>query len=120
MTTEKIIKAFVIVLVIGILFIGRLFCAFGSQTKITDAIFVYQMECIRDGEPYEVVSEDAQSIDKTIWRFWDFGCKRILPREKYINVAPYIGVDYTLYAPDEYALSNEELWAAIAAAMVSE
>ena len=115
MATERILKAFVVSVVVGVLFIGRVFAAFENQTEITDAIFVYQMECIRAHEPYEVTYDDAEDMDKTIWRLWDWGHKRILPREKYIKVAPYIGVDYTLYAPNEY-VSSEELWDAISMA----
>lgn len=117
--TERILKAFVVVILLGVLFMGRLFVVFVNHTNITDAIFVYQMECIRAHEPYDVTYDDAEDINRTLWRLWDFGRKRILPREKYAKIQKYIGVDYKIYTPDSNTSSHEELWAAIEAAMPS-
>ena len=115
LTTERMLKIFGVVMVISALLLVRVFTAFGNQTKITDAIFVYQMECIRAHEPYEVGYDDAEDITKTMARVWDFGHRHILPGDKFVKVAPYIGVDYTLYAPNEY-VTSEKLWDAISMA----
>ena len=54
---------------------------------ITNAIFLYHIsaESILEIDIREkIVSyNDAESYDSTLFRFWDWGYKRILPKEKY-------------------------------------
>lgn len=86
-------------MVLYIIFILFLVCfliknlfTFRQSTLIDEAIFLYHMEQINNGNygPFEVTWSDEESYDKTLWRLWDWGYTRILPREKYDFLKPYI------------------------------
>lgn len=65
---------------------------FLTHRKILDAIYLYRCHCIRkDVEPM-VRFEDMESYDSTLFRFWDWGYKRILPPEKYEIIKPFINI----------------------------
>ena len=62
-----------------------------NHITITHAIYAYQMECIDDGEQYRVTGEGKEEFSKTMFRWWDWGHKRILSEEDYRIIRPYIG-----------------------------
>ena len=64
--------------------------AFRSRIDIIMAIRDYQIECVYTGETELVDYADMESYDDTMRRFWDFGCTRILPKEKFEIIKPYI------------------------------
>ena len=63
-----------------------------QQIKIDKAIYRYNLDLIDHGIPMEQWMDynDMESYGKTFMRFWDWGCKRILPPEKFEVIRPYI------------------------------
>lgn len=56
-------------------------------------VIYYAMLCYYDNEgiyAYEVSPSDMETYDSTLWRLWDWGYTRILPKEKFELVKPYI------------------------------
>lgn len=79
------------------LFVIKNNIALSNQTKISNAIYEYRKHLLELGilpddvpKDQAVDYDDMESIDSTIFRFWDFGCTRILPKEKYELVKPFI------------------------------
>ena len=66
--------------------------AFRNRRKIGDAIFLYQIQCVTMDEPILVDYDDIEHYDHTMFRFWDFGCSHILPKEKFELIEPYLGI----------------------------
>ena len=56
---------------------------------IIRAIMSYQLDN-KLKNPFEVNYSDMEDYFKTLFRFWDWGYKHILPPEKYEIVKPYI------------------------------
>lgn len=68
---------------------------FRQHVLITTAVRDYHLDLIVRGV-YDTLTDsmvdydDMESYDHTLWRLWDWGYKRILPRDKYIYIKPYI------------------------------
>lgn len=58
--------------------------------KINEAIYVYQIDCIKNGTSSIVDYDDLEDYDKTLWRLWDWGYTRMLPKDKFEIIKPYI------------------------------
>lgn len=56
---------------------------------ITNAIYEYKLDTILHSESILVNYDDMEPYESTIKRFWDFGYKRILPKEKFKIIKPY-------------------------------
>lgn len=61
-----------------------------NQCIIIDAIFEYKMDYIHNNQECLVDYSDQESYVSTLLRFWDWGYKNILPKEKYEIIKPYI------------------------------
>lgn len=62
------------------------------QIKISTAIYNYKVALI-DEDPlakFEVDYDDMEDYSETLIRFWDWGYKRILPRDKFEIIKPFI------------------------------
>ena len=57
---------------------------------ITDAIYRYKIDCLLNNQEPLVNYDDEEDYDSTLLRFWDWGCKNILSKEKYEIIKPYI------------------------------
>lgn len=88
-----VIFVFIIYFVL-IYFLVKNFVTCHWHKLIVYAIFWYHMsaESILEREQREklVCYNDLESYDATLFRFWDWGYKRILPKEKYRIIEPYI------------------------------
>lgn len=64
-----------------------------NQTKILCAIKKYRIDCIKNHQ-YEdmdcVEYRDMETYMTTFWRLWDWGYTRILPKDKFEIIKPYI------------------------------
>lgn len=58
--------------------------------KISEAIYAYQIDCIKNGVSSIVDYKDKEDYDETFWRLWDWGYTRILPKDKFEIIKPYI------------------------------
>ena len=70
-------------------------CIFATKQyfKIIDAIYRYNHDLLVEydsGDPDLIEYDEMEDLDKTIIRFWDWGCTRILPKERYELVKRYI------------------------------
>lgn len=97
MEAFKLIMFIILILgILGLLFAGVMFVknqvTFMQHVRITNAIYNYHMDLInhRHFGEYEVHYEDEEDYDKTMWRLWDWGCTRILPKEKFEIIKPYL------------------------------
>lgn len=63
-----------------------------QRMRIVNAIWRYECERFDKGcwEKAEVNYNDMEPFDKTLFRLWDWDCKRILPPEKYEIIKPYL------------------------------
>lgn len=64
--------------------------AYQNQMKIIHAIRDYGSECIRTHKPILVDFNETEPLERTFFRFWDWGYTRILPAEKFEIIKPYI------------------------------
>ena len=60
------------------------------QNKIVHAIYLYGIQCIKEGKEPQVDYRDMEDYDKTLFRLWDWGYTNILPKEKFEIIKPYI------------------------------
>lgn len=68
-----------------------------NHLLIIDAIALYWAD-VRENHDwstltrptYEVDLDDLEDSNKTFWRLWDWSYKRILPKEKFAIIEPYI------------------------------
>lgn len=80
---------FILLLLIFIVFplmIAKINVAHRQRIRIINAIYSYQLETVF----YDVSYRDMEPFDKTCKRFWDWGYTRILPKEKFEIIKPYI------------------------------
>ena len=61
-----------------------------NVTKISKAIYDYRVDCILNKRQKLVDYKDMEDYDKTFWRFWNWGYTRILSKDKFEIIKPYI------------------------------
>lgn len=66
------------------------FVTYAHHTLLSDAIFRYQIDCIRNDKNIYVDYTDKEDYDKTLWRLYDWSYKYILPLEKLEIIEPFI------------------------------
>jgi hypothetical protein len=90
-TLSSILIASIVAMAFCFLLLRKNANTYKNQILINKAICVYRMICIDRKENAVVDHDDAEDYDKTLWRLWDWGYTRILPKEKFEIVKPYIG-----------------------------
>lgn len=63
---------------------------FNNHMAIIDAICDYQIDCVINGTDEQVDYADVEDYDVTLLRLWDWGYTRILPKDKFDLIKPYI------------------------------
>lgn len=88
----KVIAIFTVVwILVGICGFVRINIASKNQIKVIDAVAQYNYALVFDGKETDTeMFLRMESFDKTMFRFWDFGCKRILPAEDYEKIKEYL------------------------------
>jgi hypothetical protein len=61
-----------------------------QHSKIDNAILRYQLDCISKQTRPLVDYIDAEKYTCTLYRLWDWGYTRILPKEKFELIKPFI------------------------------
>lgn len=61
------------------------------RLRIIAAIRDYQISCVYNKVDALVDFSDVEDYYKTLLRVWDWSMKRILPKDKYEIIKPYIG-----------------------------
>ena len=82
-----------IILVIGVIIAIKNGNTYRNHKKIVDAIFAYKLWCLNHGDyaaMQRVDYEHEESYERTLFRLWDWGYKRILPPDKLELIKPFI------------------------------
>lgn len=79
-----------IIFVAGIVMIFKACVTYECHNTIDDAIHCYNIKCINNDETPIVDYKDAETFGQTLFRIYDWGYKRILPKEKFEIIKPYI------------------------------
>ena len=101
MTIHKWLLVSLIIFIVVVLFIGlfmsiRNDVAYRNRCKIIDAIYDYGTYLLIDKDDLEapiktnLIYGKMESYHKTMIRFWDFGCKRILPKQEFDKIKDFI------------------------------
>ncbi len=61
-----------------------------QRIKILKAIEEYNNMCYEHEKISNVDYDDIEEYDSTFFRFWDWGYTRILPKDKFEIIKPYI------------------------------
>ena len=64
--------------------------AYKQQIRVINAICAHQMYCQITEKKSVVTYTDMETYEATYRRFWDWGCTRILPKEKFAIIKPYL------------------------------
>lgn len=78
--------------VFSILYLFRDWAVYRERMKIMNAIELYVKWNLYEEEIYTLLQiyNHMEPDNKTFWRLWDWGCKRILPREDYEKIKDFI------------------------------
>lgn len=90
---EAIFTAVSVILMIIIIYLTiKTRNAYKNQKKIMDAIYLYGVDTMKKygRNHFQVSFDDMESYNDTLYRFWDWGYTRILPKEKFEIIKPYI------------------------------
>lgn len=87
---EIICIIFTIIIVFNILVLIKNGNTFRNHKIILYAIYDYAVDQDKKGEAYSVYFDDMEEYDTTLLRWWDWGYKNILPRDKFKIIEPYI------------------------------
>lgn len=69
----------------------RINISYKNQMIIMDAIHAYNIHLIIDKDYSSFIPyQKMESLENTVFRFWDFGYKRIVDHETYEMIKPYI------------------------------
>jgi hypothetical protein len=60
---------------------------YNNTITIINAIHAYRLEYLWNAQ---VDYKDMESFERTLFRFWDWGYKRILPKAQFELIKPYI------------------------------
>ena len=63
---------------------------YNQRIKIQTAIYEYKIDMLNNGKPELVSYDDMEMYGKTFYRLWDWGYKKILPKDKFEIKKPYI------------------------------
>ena len=80
-------------LILCSILIAKNIVAYNCRGKIIDAIYRYRIDCIRNhrySDLHSIEYINMESYEKTFLRLWDWGYTRILPRDKFEIIKPYI------------------------------
>lgn len=94
---DIILKVWFVILLITLIFclylMVRLPVVSQYHDVIIEAIYQYRIHCIEEHKISEldnVKHSDMEDISKTLFRFWDWDYTRILPKDKFEMIKPYI------------------------------
>lgn len=91
MITLKIILAILsVALVYALVIIAKNDCTLANRMVIIHAIHDYQVDGVNNRTEEQVDYKDMEDYDDTLFRLWDWGNTRILPKDKFELIKPYI------------------------------
>ena len=100
--SKKTQAAILALLIVCALFILRAVAVGAYQIRMSDAIYVYQLDCMRRDLHPLVWQEDKESFEDTYRRWWDWSDHHILQEDKYKIIKPYIQRESWTVAAGKY------------------
>ena len=91
--SKKVQAAIIVFLFVCILFAARAVVVGAYQIRMSDAIYVYQLDCMRHDQQPLVWQADKESFSDTYRRWWDWSDHHILDKYADMRVRPYLGED---------------------------
>lgn len=91
--SKKVQAAVIVFFIIGFLFIARAVVVGAYHIRMADAIYVYQLDCMRHDQQILVWQADKESFEDTFRRWWDWSDHHILDKYADMRVRPYLGED---------------------------
>lgn len=79
-----------IILLFGVFLLIKNEITLRNRIKINEAIYDYLCACAVFDPDSAVDFTDTEHYMRTLFRLWDFGYKRILPKDKFEVIKPYI------------------------------
>ena len=89
----------IVTVIMSIVFVACLIIAiknartYAMRSMLNDAIYRHHVVCIMDGDYealYQVDYDDKEPYEATLFRLWDWGYSRILPKDKLEIIKPFI------------------------------
>lgn len=80
----------IIMLVFFIVMLIKNDITYRNHKIIMEAIYKYHVDCYYSDCGETVKYDEMKSYAKTLWCLWDWGYKRILPKEKFELIKPFI------------------------------
>lgn len=90
---EVVLTTCMVVFILCVIAMIKNVNTFYCHEKIDKAIYEYKSECIRNHDwdaLHYVEYKDEEHYMKTFYRLWDWGYTRILPKDKFEIIKPYI------------------------------
>lgn len=91
--SKKVQAAVIAFFFICFLFIARAITVGVCHIRMSDAIYVYQLDCRRHNQTPLVFQSDKETFEDTYRRWWDWSDHHILDKYADIRVRPYLGED---------------------------
>ena len=87
---EVAITILVSMLLLAIIVLIKNEVTYCQQMRLAKAIKEYQNMCREYGKISDVDYDDMENYECTLFRLWDWGYTRILPKDKLEIIKPYI------------------------------
>lgn len=87
---EILINILVVMLLLCIVMMIKNEVTYHHHMRILKAIKEYQNMCREYGKISDVDYDDMENYECTLFRLWDWGYTRILPKDKFEIIKPYI------------------------------
>ena len=88
--TRVYICACIAAIIVCLYMLVRTKVAYRNQMRVCDAVYLYSVRCLNRGEEPKVFFDDMEPFEDTMYRLFDFGCGRILPKEKFLLIKPFL------------------------------
>lgn len=87
---EVVANILVVMLALVIVIMIKNEVTYHHHMMILKAIKKYQNVCFNYEKKNDVDYDDMENYVVTLWRLWDWGYTRILPKDKFEIIKPYI------------------------------
>ncbi len=100
--SKKLQAAIAAFLTLCFLFIARAVAVGVHHIRISDAIYMYQLDCMDKDQQPLVWQADKESYGDTFRRWWDWSDHNILDKYADMRIRPYIGKADSTDFMDQY------------------
>ena len=105
---KKVQAAVIVFLTLCALTILRVAVVGAHHIDLSDAIYVYHVQCIENRITPTVDYSDKEALTDTLLRWWDWSNRKILDPYQYKIIYPYIGKADSSEFLDQYFGGRED------------